>query len=279
MKNVTQTQQDEFVCDGTLEGQVESGEQQRDVELAAKKRKIKFFSAGNIAIMAILTAISFVLYAFVKFPLPFMFPAWLDIQFSDLPALLGGFALGPVAGCIIIVIKCCLKMPMTTTSCVGELADIIVGIAFVLPASLIYRKFKSKKGAIAGMGVGTACAVVCGVLANWVVLIPFYAKYMFGDGDYLAGLTVIVNFVSELYSGITVDNFYGYYLPLAVLPFNILRCAVCAVLTYFTYKPLSKALHWEIKHKKREEENVVTEADEQTIDVENDVETSATENN
>lgn len=222
-----------------------------DCELTAKNSgKKTLFSAGNIAIMGILTAIAFVLYAFVKFPLAFMFPSWLDIQISDLPALLGGFALGPVAGCIIIVVKCCLKMPMTSTGCVGELADIIVGIAFVLPASLIYKYHKNKKGAIFGMVLGATCAVIASVLANWVVLIPFYAKHFFGNGDYTAGLETICDMVGVLYSGVNTENFYVYYLFLAVVPFNMLRCAICAIITYFTYKPLSKALHWEIRTKK-----------------------------
>lgn len=217
-------------------------------ENTAKKRKIKFFTAGNMAVMAILTAISYILYMFVKFPLPFAFPGWLDMQISDLPALLGGFALGPVAGCIIIVVKCRLKMPFTGTACVGELADIIVGIAFVLPASLLYRKFKNRKSAGLGLIVGSFSAIAFAILANWLVLIPFYSS-MFGNGDAAAGLAKIVGMVSALYPKVTTDNFYSYYLPLAVLPFNAIRCIVCALITYFTYKPLSKALHWEIKRK------------------------------
>lgn len=245
-------------------------------ECAAKpqKRKIKFFSAGNMAVMGILTAISFVLYAFVKFPLSFMFPFWLDIQFSDLPALLGGFSLGPVAGCIIIVVKCCLKMPMTSTACVGELADIIVGIAFVLPASLIYKIHKNRKGALVGMAVGAGCAVAMSVLANWLVLIPFYARTMFGDGSYEVGMSKIVGMISTLYKGINVNNFYAYYLPLAVVPFNIIRCFLCAFITYFTYKPLSKALHWEITKKKKVADECPSDGNlqENTPDTQNDVE-------
>ena len=204
---------------------------------------MKHFSAGNIAVMAILTAISFILYMFVKFPLPFMFPSFLDMQISDLPALLGGFALGPIEGCLIIIIKCCIKMPFTGTACVGELGDIAIGIANVLPASLIYRFFKNRKGAILGMLAGLVCAVVVGVLMNWLVLIPFYAKAF--------GMEAIVGMMKSLYPDITEATVYNYYLPLAVVPFNILRCLVCALVTYFTYKPLSKALHWEIKIKKK----------------------------
>ena len=213
---------------------------------ARKDAIMKHFSAGNIAVMAILTAISFILYMFVKFPLPFMFPSFLDMQISDLPALLGGFALGPVEGCLIIIIKCCIKMPFTGTACVGELGDIAIGVANVLPAALIYRFFKNRKGAILGMVAGMVCAVIVGVLMNWLVLIPFYAKAF--------GMEAIVGMMQSLYPDITADTVFNYYLPLAVVPFNILRCLVCALVTYFTYKPLSKALHWEIKIRKNNAE-------------------------
>ena len=111
----------------------------------------KHVAAVTIAKTAILTAIAWILYVVVKFNLPFMFPSFLEMQISDLPALLGGFAMGPVWGCVIVVLKCLLKMPMTTTGCVGELADILVGVAFVLPASIIYKRHKSKKSAFIGI--------------------------------------------------------------------------------------------------------------------------------
>ena len=247
MKNVTEKQ--EASADSTLSAvEITSPQvEQQNAEKAAQKAKPHFFSAGNLAVMAILSALSFILYAtpFLKFSLPFIFPSFLDMQFSDLPALLGGFALGPVAGCIIIVVKCCLKMPMTSTGCVGELADIIVGIAFVLPAALIYKRNKSRKGALIGLLVGMLSAVGVSILANWLILIPFYASLQ------EIGIEGLLSMMQALYPEITADTLYNYYLPLAVLPFNMLRCLVCAVITYFVYKPLSKALHWEIKHKNK----------------------------
>lgn len=248
MKNVTEKQ--EASADSALlavEITSPQGEEQNAEKAAQKETKPHFFSAGNLAVMAILSALSFILYAtpFLKFSLPFIFPSFLDMQFSDLPALLGGFALGPVAGCIIIVVKCCLKMPMTSTACVGELADIIVGIAFVLPAALIYKRNKSRKGALIGLLVGMLSAVGVSILANWLILIPFYASLQ------EIGIEGLLSMMQALYPEITADTLYNYYLPLAVLPFNMLRCLVCAVITYFVYKPLSKALHWEIKHKNK----------------------------
>ena len=248
----TQTQ------DNELTTPVEQVEATTATELAADgsattAKKKKFFTAGNMAVMGILTAIAYVLYLlphFVPvFNLPF-FPPWLDIQISDLPALLGGFAIGPWASVIIIVIKCALKMPFTSTNCVGELADIIVGIAFVLPASLLYKKMKGKKGALIGMLVGTVSAVAISVLANWLVLVPFYA-WFYGQGDATVGWSIILKAVSTIYEDVTRDSFYKYYLTMGVIPFNLMRCAICAIITYFVYKPLSKALHWEIQGKKK----------------------------
>ena len=193
------------------------------------------FSTKDIAKIAILSALAYILYMFVKFPLPFIFPAFLDIQFSDLPALIGGFAMGPWAGCIIVLIKCLLKMPFSTTACVGELADIIMGIAFVLPASVLYKKAKSKKGALMGAIVGAVACIVASILANWLLLIPFYAQVF--------GWDAILGMVSSLYSGVTQSSFYTYYILLAVIPFNILRCAIVVVFTFLLYKRVSPILH------------------------------------
>lgn len=222
-------------------------------EKSATRKKIPFFTAGNMAVMGILTAIAYVLYLIPHFIPVFnlpIFPSWLDLQISDLPALLGGFAIGPWAAVIIIVVKCLLKMPFTSTTCVGELADIIIGIAFVLPAALFYRKWKNRLGAALGMLAGAVIAAFISVLANRFVLVPFYV-WQFGLGDSEKGWNIILGAVKTLYEGITQESFYKFYLWSGVLPFNLLRCAICALITYFTYKPLSKALHWEIVRMKK----------------------------
>ena len=193
------------------------------------------FSTKDLAKIAILSALAYILYMFVKFPLPFIFPAFLDIQFSDLPALIGGFAMGPWAGCIIVIVKCLLKMPFSTTACVGELADIIMGIAFVLPSAVLYKKAKSKKGALIGAIVGAVTCIIASILANWLLLIPFYAKVF--------GWDAILGMVSGLYEGITQASFYRFYILLAVIPFNILRCSIVVIFTFLLYKRVSPILH------------------------------------
>lgn len=205
-----------------------------------KSKKLITFSTSYLAKIAILTAISFILYYLCKFNLPFMFPNFLELQFSELPALLAGFSMGPVSGCLVIILKCLLKLPFSSTSFVGEFTDIIIGIAFVLPASIIYRSKKDKKHAIIGLLVGIAFVLVISVTLNRFVSVPFYTAFFF-NGNF----QILVNVLSVLYPKITAHNFYAYYLLLGIIPFNLLRSIVVALLTFLLYKRLSKILHWE----------------------------------
>lgn len=198
------------------------------------------FSTAYIAKIAILTAIAFILYAFVKFPLPFAFPSFLDMQFSELPALLAGFSMGPVSGAIVIILKCLFKLPMSGTGYVGELTDIIMGLAFVVPASIIYRRHKDIKHAVIGLGVSTVIVVVSAVIINRFISIPFYVEMLFG-GNWQP----LLGMLRPIYKNVTVENFYSFYLGLGVVPFNILRFAIVSLMTFMVYKRLSKLLHWE----------------------------------
>lgn len=195
-------------------------------------------SAAYITKMAVLTGLSFILYAFGKFNLPFMFPSFLEIQFSELPALLAGFSMGPVSGCLVIIFKCLIKFSMSSTGFVGEATDILLGIAFVLPASLIYKYKKDIKHALLGLVIGTLCLTGAAILVNRFISIPFYIKFL---NIPLAG---IVGMLKSLYKNINEDNFYFYYLLVGVLPFNLFRCIIVSGLTFALYKRLSKILHW-----------------------------------
>lgn len=219
------------------EKKFESKKTKVDVKGTLKQFKNARFTTAYIAKVAILTAISFILYAFAKFPLPFMFPGFLEIQISELPALLAGFSMGPVSACIVIVLKCLFKLAMSHTGNVGELTDILLGIAFVLPASVIYQLHKDKKHALIGLAVGSAILTALSLVVNRFISIPFYAN--------LYGFDAVVGMVSSLYENVTVDNFYTYYLLIGVLPFNILRCIIVSGLTFVLYKRLSKILHWD----------------------------------
>ena len=149
-----------------------------------EKSSKQFFTATRIAVIAMFATLAGVLYAF-GFPISAAFPFWLELNFSDIPALIGTFALGPLSGGIIVFVKILVKLIIkgTSTIFVGELADFIIGLAFVVPAGLIYKRNRTFKGALIGMSAGTLCSVALSVLANWLILVPFYLQLFFG-GDW-----------------------------------------------------------------------------------------------
>lgn len=202
----------------------------KNLAAVSAEKKAKFFSTKNIVRLAVFTALSYVLYMFVKTPLP-IFAPWLELQISDLPALMAAFMTGPIGGAVVILLKCLLKMPFTSTAFVGELADIFMGLAFVLPPAFIYKKYHTRKGALVGLIVGAAVCTAASAVINAVVLVPFYVElYCHGDEQMLVGM------LSGLFPSITWDTFMGYYIGLSVVPFNLLRCALVGFLTFLLYK-------------------------------------------
>lgn len=167
------------------------------------KKKLRL-STAYVAKIAMLSALAFVLYMYGKFNLPFMFPQFLEMQFSELPALLAGFSMGPVAGALVIIIKCLIKFPFSSTMYVGELMDIILGLFFVLPASIIYGKNKTKKNAVIGLVTGTLTATALSLVFNRFIAIPLYVNAFHIDFDTIVGM------LAGLYPKINENNFYNF---------------------------------------------------------------------
>ncbi len=180
---------------------------------------------------AILSAISAILYMFVKFPLP-IFPQFLNIQISNLPAIIGGFLLGPTSGTIVVIMRALLKVITigTETTFVGELADILIGLSVVLTSSLIYKKYHSKNGAIVGLALSSLSWVVIAIIVNWLILIPFYLEFSFHGN--VQGLISMFSMIP----GIDDSNYMFLYLFVSVLPFNALLSIICNIITFFVYK-------------------------------------------
>ncbi len=207
-------------------------------EQPSKAHKKKRITTKKIVLTAVFTALSYGLYLLGRFcKLPFAFPSFFDLQFSELPALIAGFALGPVWGAVVIVVKCLLKMPLSSTACVGEATDILLGLALVLPATIIYYKHRTLKGAVVGMAVGSAAMTVVAVAVNRWISIPFYVQFYF-DGN----IEVLLTMLRPLFADITVDNLYAYYLGLSVVPFNLLRSILMCLLTVAVYKRISRLI-------------------------------------
>lgn len=187
-----------------------------------------------IARLAVLSAIAAIL-MLLELPLWFA-PPFYELDFSELPILLGGFALGPGAAVLMELIKNLLNLLMngTSTAFVGEFANFVTGCAFVLPAALIYKHKKTLKNAIVGLLVGTVSLVGVGALINYFVLIPAFSSLYGMPIDAIVAMGTQVN--GAITSLPTLIVF-------AVMPFNLLKAAACSVLTLLLYKRLSRILH------------------------------------
>lgn len=194
--------------------------------IATKKKTL---SVQYLTRIAVLTALSSILF---MISLPIV--AFYSLDLSNLPVLLGAFSMGPVAGLIILGLKSLIGCLTSSTMYVGELADFIMGAAFVLPAALIYQRNKSRKGALIGMITGTVALILAGCLTNAYLLIPFYMK-AFG-----MPMEAIIGMCAQALPFVDTEL---KVILFVTAPFNLLKGVVLCILTYMIYKPLSPLLH------------------------------------
>lgn len=195
--------------------------------------KEKLLTTRNVVLMGMFSALAAVLMLF-EIPLPFIAPSFYGLDFAEVPILIGTFALGPVAGMIMEMVKLLIKLLLkpTSTGFVGEFANLVIGCALVVPAGMIYFLKKTKKGAMLGMVAGSVFMAVTGVVVNAVVMLPFYSNFMPLDTIIAAGAAI----------NPAVSNIWTFAI-ICVGPFNLLKGAVVSVLTSLVYKRVSVMIH------------------------------------
>lgn len=183
----------------------------------------------RIAMTALLSALATVL-MMLSFSVPFM-PSFIKLDFSELPALLAAFSLGPISGVAVCLIKNLINLPLTTTGGIGELANFLMGVTFVLPAGLIYRYRKTRLGALIASGTGALAMAICSVPLNYFVSYPAYAKLL--PIDAIVGMyQAILPSMDGLLTCLVTFN----------LPFTLLKGLLDVLLCFLIYKPLSSFL-------------------------------------
>ena len=184
--------------------------------------------------IGMLGAIATVLMLF-EFPIPFIAPPFYELDFSEVPVLVGAFALGPMAGATIELVKILINLLIngTATAFVGEIGNYLLGCSFIIPAALIYKKKKSKKTALAAMIVGTIVMTVFGCILNAYVLLPTYAAAFGMPIDAIIGMGSAIN--GNINDVMT-------FVIIAVAPFNIIKGIVVSVITLLIYKHISPIL-------------------------------------
>ena len=207
------------------------------VEKLEKKKngvKERTLTTRKIAMIGVFSAIAAVLHV-MDFPIPFA-PDFYKLDFSELPALIGAFAFGPVAAVMIEFCKIILKLLFkgTSTAFVGDLANFIIGCTFLLPASIIYLFRKNKKNAVIGCVVGTLVMTIFGTAFNAVYLLPKFAELYGLPLDSIIEMGHVIN---------PAINSVNTLVVFAVAPMNILKGGIVSIVTMLIYKKISPILH------------------------------------
>lgn len=195
----------------------------------------RLFSTSSLVKIGLLSALSFALMYLDEIFLPLtslIFPGFLKLDIADVPALIAGFAMGPLAGVFVALIRNVIYfMTKSSTAGVGSAANFITAISLIIPATLIYQRFHSRKGALIGMLAGTVSMTIIMAVTNYYFFIPLFAQVMGYPLEAVIGLGSKVNpMIVDLRS----------FVIFATAPFNLLKGIVVSLITFAIYKHISK---------------------------------------
>lgn len=186
-------------------------------------------SVRKLVQIGMLSAIAVVLMLF-EIPLPFA-PAFYEIDFSEVPVMIGCFVMGPAAGAVIELIKILLNLIIngTLTAGVGEAANFVIGCCLCVPAGLVYKYQRTRKGALIGMIIGTLILTIAGCFINAYVMLPTYAAAFQMPIDALVAMGTAINAnITDLFT----------FVILAVAPFNLLKGVLVSLIVFLIYKKI-----------------------------------------
>ncbi len=198
----------------------------KDLCLEVKIMSTNKITVRKIAVTGIMSAVAAVL-MMLEFPVPLV-PSFLKFDFSDLPAFITAFSLGPVWGVVVELIKNVVHLPFSGTSGVGEFANFIIGAMLVFPAGLVYKFKKDRAGALIGSVVGAVFAAAVSVPVNYFITYPFYAHFMPME-SIINAYKAILPAADSLIKALLIFN----------APFTFVKGAICAIITFVVYKKLS----------------------------------------
>lgn len=189
----------------------------------------------DLIVAAMLSAIAFIL-MFIDFPIPMLIPPFVKMDISDLPALLGAFALGPAYGVVISFVKNLLHIIIkgTSTACAGELGNFLMGAVFAATAGWVYKHHKNRKGAIWGAVVGAIAMAAFSVPSNYYITYPAYVTFYNMPLEVILGMyQAILPAADSLLKCLIIFN----------MPFTLVKGLLDAAICVMIYKPLSPILH------------------------------------
>lgn len=189
----------------------------------------KKVNVRTLAMTAILGAVATVL-MFFSFSIPIILPSFLAMDFSELPALIAAFTMGPVSGVVVCLIKNLVNLPSSGTGGAGELCNFLMGVTFVVPAGLIYKFRKDRVGAVLGSLVGAVVMAVLSLPINLFISYPAYAVFYNMTTDKVMDMyQAIVPWVKTLPQALLIFN----------MPFTFCKAMCSVIITFVIYKRIS----------------------------------------
>ena len=195
-----------------------------------KKKKIN--PVKFITVTGIFGALAVILYVVIPdFGLGFT-PPWLKVHLDEIPMFLAGYMYGPIAALMVDLIKTLVKLPMSSTACVGEIGDFIFSLVFVLPAVLIYERKRKLSSVFIGFGVSTVAQIIFAMLMNVYFMIPFYSM-LYGLPE-----SVLEGMCTKIIPTVQGENWKWLYASIMVAPMNAIKDSIVIVVVLLLYKRL-----------------------------------------
>lgn len=209
-------------------------------ESLKKKGKCKMKKQNlirGIAVSGVMGAVGFVL-MLLEFPLPFIIPPFIKLDFSEIPAIITAFSFGPQYGILVCLIKNLLHLFASSSAGVGELSNFLLGAVFTGVAGLIYMRHKDRKGALIGALVGSFAMAAVSVVTNYFVVYPAYVVLYGMPMEAIIGMYQAILPVSDnLLKSLLIFN----------LPFTFIKGMIDAVVCFAVYKRISPILKYGLK--------------------------------
>lgn len=195
-----------------------------------KKKKIN--PVKFISVTGIFSALAGILYVVIPdFGLGFT-PPWLKVHLDEIPMFLVGYMYGPASAIIVNLIKMVVKLPFSSTACVGEIGDFVFSLIFVIPAVLLYEKRRKLSSVFIGMGVSMVAQIIFAMILNVYFMIPFYSQ-LYGIPE-----AVLENMCNKIIPAVQGENWKWLYASIMVAPMNAIKDAIVIVVVLLLYKRL-----------------------------------------
>ena len=190
--------------------------------------KSKKMNIRALTVTGVMGALAFAL-MMLEFSIPIM-PSFIKLDFSELPALITGFAYGPLWGIAVCFIKNFIHVFISSTGAIGEVSNFILGAVFVGTSAIIYKNKRNKKWALISCVIASAVMAIFSVFSNYFVVYPLYVKVLgMPEAAILGMYQAIMPSVNNLFEAIAIFN----------LPFNFVKMILVSVICFAIYKRIS----------------------------------------